>query len=320
MKLQEIYDLAIRMGQEADPRGQAAAEKVVTRAQRAFAKLDEEEKPFFDPDSLTNPYADTRILVGQPEAEISRVLVGVDLETPELLLAEALANRGQRVDLLLAHHPEGRALVGLPEVMKLQTGALATVGVLPNLAESLLEGRCGEVAVSVGVGNYNRMPDAARLLGYNLICVHTPCDNLVTRFVTQLMEKEAPETVDDVCKLLRTIPEYAAAAKLGNGPNIVAGNAKRSAGKVYVDFTGGTSGPKEFLRLLSEAGVSTVLCMHLPKDAIELARENGVNVVIAGHMASDSLGLNLFLDQLEARGVEILPCSGLIRVRRDDSR
>jgi len=39
-------------------------------------------------------------------------------------------------------------------------------------------------------------------------------------------------------------------------------------------------------------------------------------VVIAGHMASDSLGLNLFLDELEQRGVEIVPCSGLLRISR----
>jgi len=40
-------------------------------------------------------------------------------------------------------------------------------------------------------------------------------------------------------------------------------------------------------------------------------------VVIAGHMSSDSLGVNLFLDQLEKQGIEIVFCSGLIRVSRN---
>jgi hypothetical protein len=40
-------------------------------------------------------------------------------------------------------------------------------------------------------------------------------------------------------------------------------------------------------------------------------------VVIAGHISSDSLGVNLFLDELEKRGIEIIPCSGLIRVSRN---
>ncbi len=41
-----------------------------------------------------------------------------------------------------------------------------------------------------------------------------------------------------------------------------------------------------------------------------------VNVIDCGHMAADSIGANIFLDQLEAKGVEVIPCSGLIRVKR----
>jgi hypothetical protein len=40
-------------------------------------------------------------------------------------------------------------------------------------------------------------------------------------------------------------------------------------------------------------------------------------VVIAGHMSSDSLGINLFLDELERNGVQTIAASGLIRVHRD---
>jgi hypothetical protein len=45
--------------------------------------------------------------------------------------------------------------------------------------------------------------------------------------------------------------------------------------------------------------------------------------VIAGHISSDSIGVNLFLDELEkqaclpdGQGIEIVPCSGLIRISR----
>ena len=38
----------------------------------------------------------------------------------------------------------------------------------------------------------------------------------------------------------------------------------------------------------------------------------------AGHMSSDSLGMNLYLDELEKKGAEVIPCSGLIRVSRDE--
>ncbi|MDO4732249.1 MAG: NGG1p interacting factor NIF3 [Bacillota bacterium] len=316
MKLQELYALAIEMGMEADPRGRAAAEKCLLKAKKAFDKLDEEEQPFFDRDQLINPYGDTRILNGEPDAEIRKLIAGVDMELSELLLADRLNEKGAGIDLVLAHHPEGRALLNLPRVMGLQPLAFAGAGVQLNVAESLLEGRCREVETSVGVSNYNRAVDAARLLGLNMMCVHTPCDNLVNTFLTKLMEAEAPETVGDVCKLLRSIPEYELAAKTNNPAMIVSGCAERSAGKVFVDMTGGTGGPKEYYRLLSEAGVGTVLCMHAGKDTIEVSKEAHISVVIAGHMPSDSLGINLFLDQVEAAGVETLCCSGLTRFKR----
>jgi hypothetical protein len=33
-------------------------------------------------------------------------------------------------------------------------------------------------------------------------------------------------------------------------------------------------------------------------------------------MASDSLGMNYILDEYEKKGIEIIPCSGMIRVSR----
>ena len=44
--------------------------------------------------------------------------------------------------------------------------------------------------------------------------------------------------------------------------------------------------------------------------------EHHLNVIVAGHMSSDSLGLNLFLDNLEKKGVAIVPRSGFNRVSR----
>jgi polysaccharide deacetylase 2 family uncharacterized protein YibQ len=56
--------------------------------------------------------------------------------------------------------------------------------------------------------------------------------------------------------------------------------------------------------------------MHIKEDNRHEAEKAHVNVVIAGHISSDSIGINLFLDELEKRGIEIVPCSGLIRVKR----
>lgn len=316
MKLQEIYQLAIKMGKEADPRGPEGVEKDLQRAQKAFDKMDGEEKEFFDQDTLFNPYADTRILTGDPQAEIKKLLCGIDIESGEIALAETLNQRGAGIDLLLAHHPEGAALAALAQVMGLQSGYMARYGVLPNVAESLMDERIKDVDRSVSVTNHFRSVQAAELLGFNFACVHTPCDNLVTQFLTNYLAEEQPDTLDDLVKALRKLPEYRHASLNHNPPRIVSGSGKYSVGKIYVDFTGGTGGHKDNMRALCQSGVSTVICMHMGEETLKVAKEVRLNVVLAGHIASDNIGLNLFLDQLEAHGLEIVAGSGLVRVSR----
>ena len=68
---------------------------------------------------------------------------------------------------------------------------------------------------------------------------------------------------------------------------------------------------------MAQVGIGTIVGMHMSEEHKKEAENALVNVVIAGHMSSDSLGVNLFLDELEKRGVEIIPCSGLIRVSRN---
>ncbi|HZE87805.1 MAG TPA: NGG1p interacting factor NIF3, partial [Methylomirabilota bacterium] len=88
------------------------------------------------------------------------------------------------------------------------------------------------------------------------------------------------------------------------------------AGKVMVWFTGGTNPAKEIYMELAKLGVGTVIDMHMKDDAIAAMRKLHINVINAGHMSSDSIGANLFFDVLEEKGIEVTPCSGLIRVKR----
>ncbi|MCL1975715.1 MAG: NGG1p interacting factor NIF3 [Firmicutes bacterium] len=317
MKLQDIYKLAVQMGIENDPRGVKAVQKELEKAQKAFGKLDEEDKSFFDEETLHNPYADTRILCGEEDLEVLKLFCGVDIESGEIAVVDALNNRGAKINLLLAHHPEGAALAALPDVMHLQSGYLASVGVKPNLAESLMDERIKEVRKSIGVSNHLRAIHSAQLLGLAFMCVHTPCDNLVNKFVGDFLAKEEPQTLDDLCKSLRKIPEYRFSAQYHNPAQIVNGSGAYSVGKIMIDFTGGTSGHKDNMKALAEAGISTVVCMHATDAMLESAKAARLNMVIAGHIASDNVGLNLFLDHLEAAGIEIVAGSGLIRVKRD---
>jgi putative NIF3 family GTP cyclohydrolase 1 type 2 len=146
--------------------------------------------------------------------------------------------------------------------------------------------------------------------------MHTAADNCVTAFLQKMFDENKPERVKDVIELLLEIPEYRHSKKLGAGPVVISGSEERRAGKVMVDMTGGTEGPKEAVEKLAQAGVGTIVCMHMVDEIKEVAEKNHVNVVIAGHIASDSVGMNIILDEFEKRGVDIVPCSGLIRVSR----
>ena len=318
MKLREIYELAIELGKEADLRGEDALKADLEKKKQEFEKLSEEDKPFFDKDSLTNPYADTRILCGDPETEIEGVLTGIDLEVGEILLADRLnAKDESKINLLLAHHPEGRALAQLHKVMGMQADLWNRFGVPINIGDYLIDKRAAEVRRSLMPINHNRAVDAAKLLGFNFMTVHTPGDNLVSRFVQNRLDEKKPKTVSDVAKELRKIEEYAEAAKIGAGPIVLVGSPTARAGKIFVDMTGGTEGPKEAIEKLAQAGVGTLVNMHLSDKLRKKAEEAHINVVIAGHIASDAIGMNLLLDKLEGKGLKnIVLTSGLTRVKR----
>jgi hypothetical protein len=81
-------------------------------------------------------------------------------------------------------------------------------------------------------------------------------------------------------------------------------------------MTGGTEGPKEALEKLLAAGVDTLIGMHYSEEHRKHAEKIGLALVIAGHISSDALGMNLVLDRIESRGVDVVCTSGMVRVRR----
>ena len=316
MHLHEIYQLFIKLGRENDPRSDDELKKVMKRVKRQYEDLKKSEKGMFDKERLTNPYDDTRILFGDPGTEVRHILAGIDIETPEVILADRLREKGMPIDLLLSHHPEGKALVGLHQVMHMQEDILAELGVPVNVAEGLLESRISEVERGLMPVNHNRPVDAARLLEIPFMCVHTPADNMVNTYLTKIFGEKTPDTLSDVVDILKEIPEYREAEKIGNGPKIVVGTSKKRAGKIFVDMTGGTGGSEDAFAKLATAGVGTIVGMHIGEKHRKEAQKNHINVVIAGHMASDSLGMNLLLDILEEKGIKTTACAGLTRVQR----
>ncbi|MBI1888448.1 MAG: NGG1p interacting factor NIF3 [Candidatus Spechtbacteria bacterium] len=313
MKLKEIYNLSIQMGIDADPRGRAAVEKGLQNVRAKYEKMDEKEKEYFDRETLINPYSDTRLHFGDPELEIKKIFAGIDIDGDELLLAKHLGD----IDACVAHHPRGIALAKLHDVMPLQADVLNQYGVPINVAEALLHTRISEVGRGLSASNHYRALDIARLLQMPYMCTHTVTDSLVFQFLKQRVEGERFGTVGEVLDALLEIPEYRESKKRGMGPEIFSGKRENRAGRVALtEITGGTDGAHDIYEKLAQAGVGTVIAMHQSEKHVKFAEKAHVNVVIAGHMSSDSVGMNLFLDTIEEKGVEIVPCGGLLRVVR----
>jgi putative NIF3 family GTP cyclohydrolase 1 type 2 len=318
VKLNKIYELVVAKGIEADPRGKKTVQKSLAKKKKAYDEMKKEEKEFFDVESLKNPYADTRILHGTGEEEIKTALVGIDMEMAEILLADRLSQKGQKIDLVIAHHPEGKAYANFYEVMHMQADILKKFGVPINIAENLLESRIREVERGISPANHTRAADVARLLDIPFMCVHTPADNMVTGLLQEAFNRKKPDSLGDVVKILKDIPEYREARRNNAGPNILLGSKERSAGKIFVDMTGGTGGSKDIFQSLANSGVSTIVGMHLGEAHRKQAEKNHINVVIAGHISSDNIGVNLILDEVRKKGkLEIIPCSGFWRYSRN---
>jgi len=313
MNIQDIHNLSIRMGIESDFRGKDGIQKLLEHKKKKFERLSEKEKTEFDKESLENPYMDSGILHVAENKEIKKILVGIDVGPEEILIAKELGS----IDLVFAHHPIGKGLAQLADVMDLQCDVLHQYGVPINIAEGLMRIRISEVARGVNAINHQRTVDSARLLGVNLMNSHTPTDNLAARFLKNLMEEKKPERIGEIVEMLKEIPEYKEAMKIGVGPKIFVGNPESRAGKIAVsEITGGTEGSPKIYEKMAQAGVGTVIAMHTSEEHRKEAEAAHINIIIAGHMSSDSLGVNLMMDELEKQGIEIVPCSGFTRVSR----
>lgn len=317
MTIQQLFDLGLEMGMAADPRGVAGVAKYLERVNKEYESFSAKKKTYFDKETLTNPYSDSRILSGDPKKPVKRILAGIDMHIGEVLLADRLNNKGQQIDLIIGHHPEGFALAALHEVMDLQVEQLAAWGVPITIAEKLMDKRSEFVERRFHPVNLDEAIDAARLLDIPMFALHTVWDNMGHDFVQkQLDAKRDLDTVDDVFDTIMDIPEYQEATRQKAGPMIAAGKASNRAGKVVVGFTGGTEPSKEVFPYMAQAGVGTLVEMHVGEDQLAEAKKHHMNVIITGHMVSDSIGANLYFDKVEQKGIEVIPCSGLIRVKR----
>ncbi|HRH24585.1 MAG TPA: NGG1p interacting factor NIF3 [Candidatus Paceibacterota bacterium] len=316
--LKELYTIAVEAGIDADPRGRDGVEKMLARRKKEYEALSETKKKEYDQEDLWDPYIDSGILAGNPDGEVKKVMAGIDIDVGEVAIAGILNDRGASIDALVAHHPQATGYAALHEVMEMQSENLARYGVPINIGEGVMRDRIGEVARKISPRNHTQAVDAAKLLGLSFMATHTMADNMVFDFLEKLFIERSAETVGDVMSILKEIPEYQQAMKVKAGPMIFSGSESNKTGKIApLEITGGTEGSHLIYEKLAHAGVGTIIGMHASEEHRKEAQKYHLNLVIAGHMSSDSIGMNLILDKFEAKGVEIVPVSGFIRVSRN---
>jgi putative NIF3 family GTP cyclohydrolase 1 type 2 len=274
-----------------------------------------------DPSETTgrwSEFKDSDILCGNSELNVKRVAVGIDIESEEILIVSRLNDKGRAIDLVIAHHPEGKGLYHLYSMVKIQEEMLIKSGVNLSSAEVIIGESYSKYKKAYTSLNYNRAVESAKLMNINFMNIHTPADNMVHSYIMRLMDEKKPKTLKDIIIVLSEEEEYKNAEKLGAGPVIISGKPEYRAGKIYVDMTGGVEASKKIYKAMEQAGVSTIIGMHMSEEHLEEAKKNNINVIMAGHMASDTLGINLILDEIEKIEPfeEVVEMSGFRRVKR----
>ncbi|MCL2527816.1 MAG: hypothetical protein FWE42_05280 [Defluviitaleaceae bacterium] len=243
-----------------------------------------------------------------PGSEIKKVLMGVDMDTSELLLAKKLG-----YDCVVSHHPVNTN-PNMLDVMDTHLLRLEKLGVPRNKSQKALAPKKDELSYGKHVSNSRRSESAAKLLGMPFVSLHTPADIIGEATVQKFLDEkfgDKPDTkLEDITKALEGIGEYKNSARK---PVIRVGASDSYAGKIYVLMAGYTGPGAAVHKLYFEGGVGTLILMHIPeKDAKELREHNEGNVIVAGHMSSDSIGMNVIADKWREMGVEVTMMSGVI--------
>ncbi|HUS79659.1 MAG TPA: hypothetical protein VM283_00240, partial [Armatimonadota bacterium] len=265
MTVGELYDFAITRGMALDPRGPGALKQWMDRTREQYSKLSGREEQLFDTERLSNPFGDTRIMFGDPDTELERVILGIDVDTPEILLAEALRARGERLDAVIGHHASAMsAMTSAEDTMGVQVEMMVAQGVLRSRAESLVR---EDLKKRPRPFNY-RIAQVAEALGIPLMTIHTPADLHVYEFAHRQVAEHRPATVGDLVDLIAEWPEVQWAVQRGEEPKVTAGDKRNSLGKLHVHFTGGWNPTPACMEAMCEAGVETFMLMAT-SDALE---------------------------------------------------
>jgi len=240
--------------------------------------------------------------------DVKKVLMGVDMDTAELLLAKELG-----YDCVVSHHPKNTN-PDMLKVMDTHILRLEKLGIPRNRSQKALAKRTEELSYNQHVSNSRRSESAAKLMKMPYLSLHTPADIIGEAIVQKHLDDKfagKPDTkLGDIVDALGELGEYKNSARK---PKIRIGSKDSYAGKIYVLMAGLTGPGAGVLEQYFEGGVGTLILMHIPEaDVKKLKEHNHGNVIVAGHMSSDSLGMNKIADKWREQGIEVTMMSGVV--------
>ncbi len=242
-------------------------------------------------------------------AAIERVLIGIDLRSPEIALAKAAG-----YDAVVAHHPVGVSTLNFHTVLDRHADQMAAAGVPRDLARSIVAKVKEPRRILDSMSNYDHDPSLARLLDMPYLNIHTPLDEVGRRrMATVAGEVGENATVGDlIAAFYDAFGEFRHAA---TRIEALVGSLDRRLGRVVVSHGAGTNGGYPVAKAYFDHGVDAVVYIHCrPDDAERLRAEYGTTktLVVTGHIASDSIGINPYIERLRDEGLEVVPVSGIL--------
>ncbi len=247
--------------------------------------------------------------VHQAGTEIKRVLIGIDVRSPEIALAKALG-----YDAAIAHHPVGTSTLDFHAVLGRHVDQMAAAGVPRDLARSIVAEISKPRRILDSMSNYDHDPSIARLLDMPYLNIHTPLDEVGRRRMATVVDGVGEDaTVGDLmAAFYDAFGEFRHAA---TRIETLVGSLRHRLGRIVVSHAAGTNGGYPVAKAYFDHGVDTVVYIHCcPDDAERLRGEYGTTkaLVVTGHIASDSIGINPYIERLRDEGLEVTPVSGIL--------
>ncbi|MGD9567167.1 MAG: hypothetical protein AB7V48_02410 [Sedimentibacter sp.] len=254
---------------------------------------------------LTN---DSIIVCKDKSLKVDKILAGIDMGIPEVIVANSIY-----ANCIIGHHPTiDSTVINMHKDLILQLDKMISNGIPKSVAEQIILNKITSLENEYVDYNYDRVSSISRLFNIPYVNIHTPIDIITEGYIKCYLNNYFNDlektSIYEVVSLLNGINEIKNSLLPAK---IVIGDKDDRVGKLAILMT--CSPDEEIFNTYFDYDIKTIICMYAPTNLINRCRsKEHVNIISMGHMGCDSIGMNIFLKDLENRGVEVIRVSGLI--------